>query len=63
MEKYLERNSSIIIKSLVKKFFRDAFTKMKLGITSEDIDEMLKYVDKSGDGKLNYQEFLKALKL
>jgi EF hand. len=36
---------------------------MKLGMTDEEISDVIKHIDKTKDGNIDYNEFLAALKL
>lgn len=38
--------------------FKEAFRKMNIGLTSREIDYLLDYCDDSGDGKVNWHEFM-----
>jgi len=48
--------------------FRDAFAGMKLNLSKSEIEDVIKHVDKGkdgrrGDGQIDYNEFIQALKL
>jgi EF hand. len=36
---------------------------MKLNLTNEEIEDIIRVIDKRRDGKINYNDFLDALKL
>jgi Ca2+-binding EF-hand superfamily protein len=36
---------------------------MKLGLTNSEIDEIVRAIDKRKDGRINYNDFLDALRL
>ena len=48
--------------SISTKEFRIAFKKMDIGLTDDDITEMINHLDKNGDGQINFKEFEFALK-
>jgi Ca2+-binding EF-hand superfamily protein len=41
--------------------FKNALRQLNLGLTSKEIDMLLNYIDESGDGKINWEEFSKKL--
>lgn len=41
--------------------FRDSFAAMGINLTKEEVQEMVKQMDKGGDGNINYIEFSAAL--
>jgi Ca2+-binding EF-hand superfamily protein len=38
--------------------FKEAFRKLGIGLTSREIDHLLDYCDDSGDGSINWLEFI-----
>jgi len=42
---------------------RDAFAGMKLGLSKQEVEDVIKHIDRGGDGQINYNEFITALKL
>lgn len=38
--------------------FKQAFRKLGIGLTSKDIDKLVNYCDESGEGIINYKEFV-----
>lgn len=43
-------------------FFRDSFSAMGIVLTKDEVEEMVKIMDKGNDGFINYIEFASALK-
>jgi Ca2+-binding EF-hand superfamily protein len=37
--------------------FKNAFRKLGIGLTSQDIDYLVNYCDKDRDGEVDYEEF------
>jgi Ca2+-binding EF-hand superfamily protein len=42
---------------------REALTKMNIGLGERDIDDILKAIDRTKDGNIDYNEFMKALNM
>lgn len=38
--------------------FKEAFRQMEIGLTSKELDYLLDYCDESGDGNVNWLEFI-----
>lgn len=38
--------------------FKDAFRKLGIGLTSKELDHLLNFCDESGDGIVNWLEFI-----
>jgi hypothetical protein len=68
------KSSSLTLEDIFKKFdedgngwiseveFRNAIRKLNLGLSSRDIDMIMKRVDMNGDGKIDWREFMAKFK-
>jgi hypothetical protein len=69
------KSSSLTLEDIFKKFdedgngwissveFRNAIRKLNLGLSSRDIDLIMKRVDMNGDGKIDWREFMGKFKV